>query len=103
MDQLDKHDPPVIPEGYVGTVALSCLVLTIDGIAGDIMPIYMAAEVSSGRGSAALSPGRPGVPPHVDVRCPERQTPPTCASVLTSLTRPPLARQPRSRTTQRRR
>ena len=72
MDQLDKHDPPNIPEGYLGTVALTCVVQTIDGIAGDIMPIYLAAEMSAStsRGSSVMAPGRPGVPPHVDVRTP---------------------------------
>jgi hypothetical protein len=70
MDQLDKTDPPTIPDGYIGTVALACLVLSVDGIAGDVMPIYLAAEVSATeqRGGALVSPGRPGVPPRVDVR-----------------------------------
>lgn len=68
IDQLDKTDPPAIPEGYVGTLALSCLVHVVDGISAIIMPIYMATGSAHGASTPKDQP-----PPSVDVGWPPQE------------------------------
>ncbi|KAJ2961960.1 hypothetical protein NQZ79_g2896 [Umbelopsis isabellina] len=40
IDQLDKADPPAIPETYIYYLALICLNSLADGMAGYILPIF---------------------------------------------------------------
>ncbi|KAL0093822.1 hypothetical protein F4703DRAFT_1831802 [Phycomyces blakesleeanus] len=40
IDQLDKADPPVIPETYIFYLALLCLNSIADGLAGFVLPMF---------------------------------------------------------------
>ncbi|CAM0141230.1 unnamed protein product [Umbelopsis sp. WA50703] len=56
IDQLDKADPPAIPETYIYYLALVCLNSLADGMAGYILPIFASgsnklieSNISSGK------------------------------------------------------
>ena len=40
IDQLDKADPPIIPDAYVFLLVLQCLVSLSEGFASSVLPIY---------------------------------------------------------------
>lgn len=42
IDQLDKADPPQIPETYIYYLALVCLNSIADGLAGFVLPVFSA-------------------------------------------------------------
>lgn len=44
IDQLDKADPPAIPETYIYYLALVCLNSLADGMAGYILPIFASGS-----------------------------------------------------------
>jgi hypothetical protein len=59
IDQLDKADPPAIPETYIYYLALVCLNSLADGMAGYILPIFASGSnklngsmSSSGKGES---------------------------------------------------
>ncbi|KAI8070702.1 hypothetical protein BC940DRAFT_295365 [Gongronella butleri] len=59
IDQLDKADPPAIPDTYIFYLALLCLNSIADGLAGFTLPRFSAVTSSSSSSSAASSPAMP--------------------------------------------
>ncbi|KAG6010887.1 hypothetical protein E4U21_002556 [Claviceps maximensis] len=57
IDQLDKTDPPSIPESYVYSLILSCLSLLSDGLAKFILPLTVPTE-NRNRRKASKNEGR---------------------------------------------
>ncbi|KAG5971588.1 hypothetical protein E4U55_001159 [Claviceps digitariae] len=57
IDQLDKTDPPSIPESYVYSLILSCLSFLSDGLAKFILPLTVPTE-SRNRRKASKNEGR---------------------------------------------
>ncbi|GAB0132742.1 hypothetical protein EsDP_00001169 [Epichloe bromicola] len=57
IDQLDKTDPPSIPESYVYSLILSCLSSLSDGLAKFILPLTVPTE-SRNRRKASKYEGR---------------------------------------------
>lgn len=49
IDQLDKTDPPSIPESYVYALTLSCITSLSEGLAKFILPMTVASENRSRR------------------------------------------------------
>ncbi|KAG6005350.1 hypothetical protein E4U43_000605, partial [Claviceps pusilla] len=57
IDQLDKTDPPLIPESYVYSLILSCLSSLSDGLAKFILPLTVPTDSRKGR-RASKNDGR---------------------------------------------
>ncbi|KAG5936327.1 hypothetical protein E4U53_000249 [Claviceps sorghi] len=57
IDQLDKTDPPSVPESYVYSLILSCLSFLSDGLAKFILPLTVPTE-SRTRRKASKNEGR---------------------------------------------
>ncbi|KFG84980.1 endosomal peripheral membrane protein [Metarhizium anisopliae] len=58
IDQLDKTDPPSIPESYVYSLILSCLSSLSDGLAKFILPLTVPSESRSRRKASKHDSGR---------------------------------------------
>ena len=62
LEQLDKTDPPTVPETYIYALVLECLNSLSDGLAKVILPLTVQHEKSKTRGQANQS-GTNGQPP----------------------------------------
>lgn len=58
IDQLDKTDPPPIPESYVYSLVLSCLSSLSDGLAKFILPLTVPSESRNRRKDAKWENGQ---------------------------------------------
>lgn len=58
IDQLDKTEPPPIPESYVYSLILSCLSSLSDGLAKFILPLTVPGESRNRRKASKHDPGR---------------------------------------------
>ncbi|KHN99079.1 endosomal peripheral membrane protein [Metarhizium album ARSEF 1941] len=58
IDQLDKTDPPSIPESYVYSLILSCLSSLSDGMAKFILPLTVPSEGRTRRKASKHDSGR---------------------------------------------
>ncbi|KAK7731214.1 Endocytosis and vacuole integrity protein [Diaporthe eres] len=59
IDQLDKTDPPAIPESYVYSLTLACITSLSEGLAKFILPLTAPSDRSRRRGKGGL-PGEGG-------------------------------------------
>ncbi|KUI53612.1 hypothetical protein VP1G_01025 [Cytospora mali] len=55
IDQLDKTDPPPIPESYVYSLTLACITSLSEGLAKFILPLTVPGERSRRRGKQGSS------------------------------------------------
>ncbi|KAL1881341.1 Endocytosis and vacuole integrity protein [Diaporthe australafricana] len=55
IDQLDKTDPPAIPESYVYSLTLACITSLSEGLAKFILPLTAPSDRSRRRGTKGLS------------------------------------------------
>lgn len=55
IDQLDKTDPPPIPESYVYSLTLACITSLSEGLAKFILPLTVPGERSRRRGKPGSS------------------------------------------------
>ena len=58
IDQLDKTEPPTIPESYTYSLILACISSLSDGLAKFILPLTVAAEGRSRKKAAKNESGR---------------------------------------------
>lgn len=67
IDQLDKTEPPAIPESYTYSLILACISSLSDGLAKFILPLTVAAEGRSRKKTSKNdSGGGSPAPPHSD-------------------------------------
>jgi len=62
IDQLDKADPPVIPDAYVFLLVLQCLVSLSEGFANSVLPVYSSIVLQRHSGDNAVR-----APPALDL------------------------------------
>lgn len=65
IDQLDKTDPPVIPESYVYSLTLACITSLSEGLAKFVLPLTVPSDRIRKRGkpgSTEASDDRPDTP-----------------------------------------
>lgn len=55
IDQLDKTDPPSIPESYIYALTLSCITSLSEGLAKFILPLTVPGDARSRKRAAKLS------------------------------------------------
>lgn len=67
IDQLDKTDPPPIPESYTYSLILSCLSSLSDGLAKFILPLTVPGEGRSRRKGPRPESGRDSPAPGTDI------------------------------------
>jgi hypothetical protein len=64
IDQLDKADPPIIPDAYIFLLVLQCLVSLSEGFASSVLPIYSSIVLQRQR---QLGDNVVRAPPALDV------------------------------------
>ncbi|KAM0331316.1 hypothetical protein ACHAQA_002986 [Verticillium albo-atrum] len=64
IDQLDKTEPPSIPESYIYSLTLSCISSFSEGLAKFILPLTVSAEGRSRKRSTKQDPGRDSPAPN---------------------------------------
>ncbi|KAM7214094.1 hypothetical protein V8F06_010533 [Rhypophila decipiens] len=67
IDQLDKTDPPHIPDSYIYSLTLACITSLSEGLAKFILPLTVPSDGRRKR-SAKLEGGRDSPAPSVDER-----------------------------------
>jgi len=68
IDQLDKTEPPTIPESYVYSLTLACITSLSEGLAKFILPLTVASEGRKKRSAKQDAGGRDSPAPSSDDR-----------------------------------
>lgn len=94
IDQLDKTEPPAIPESYIYSLVLTCMSSISDGLAKFILPLTVASESRNRKKGAKLESGRNSpAPSQIEA---ESQSPRVRAERSSSFKRNPVPLNPLS-------